>query len=145
MNCWRCNGGPAPSTNTKTYLQTHQQAALSTALYPPKIWEQFVNDIYSIFKRKHLENFFHGINNIYLNITFLTEEGNNGELAFLDTLLKRNNGKISVLVHRVPRHTDQYLHYSFHHLTSCMELVVSFLFNRAHSITPNKDDLTKKH
>ena len=28
------------------------------------------------------------------------EEESNGELAFLDTLLKRNNGEISVLVYR---------------------------------------------
>ena len=34
------------------------------------------------------------------------EEETKEELAFLDTLLKRNNGKISVLVHRKPVHTD---------------------------------------
>ena len=38
------------------------------------------------------------------------EEASNGELAFLDTLMKRNNGEISVLVHRKTTHTDQYLH-----------------------------------
>ena len=37
------------------------------------------------------------------------EEESNGELVFLDTLLKQNNGKISVLVYRKPAHTDQYL------------------------------------
>ena len=71
------------------------------------------------------------------------EEESNGELAFLDTLLKRNNGEISVLVYRKPTHTDQYLHYSSHHQTSCKESVVSSLLNRAYSIFPNKDDLTK--
>ena len=30
------------------------------------------------------------------------EEESNGELAFLDTLLKRNNGEISVLVYSKP-------------------------------------------
>ena len=51
------------------------------------------------------------------------EEESNGELAFLDTLLKRNNGEISVLVYRKPTHTDQYLYYSSHHQTSCKESV----------------------
>ena len=60
------------------------------------------------------------------------EEESNGELAFLDTLLKRNNGEIS--------DTDQYLHYSSHHQTSCNESVVSCSFNRAYSIINNKDD-----
>ena len=73
------------------------------------------------------------------------EEESNGELVFLDTLLKRNNGEISVLVYRKPTHTDQYLHYSSHHQTSCKESVVSSLLNRAYSIITNKDDLHKEN
>ena len=73
------------------------------------------------------------------------EEESNGELAFLDTLLKRNNGEISVLVYRKPTHTDQYLHYSSHHLTSCKKSVISSLFNRAYSIITNKDDLHEEN
>ena len=46
------------------------------------------------------------------------EEESNGELAFLGTLLKRNNGEISVFLYRKSTHADQYLHYSFHHQTS---------------------------
>ena len=34
------------------------------------------------------------------------EEESNGELAFLEVLLKRNNGEISVLVYRKSTHTD---------------------------------------
>ena len=70
-------------------------------------------------------------------------EESNGKLAFLDTFLKRNNGEISVLVYRKPKHTDQYLQYSSHHQTSCKESAVSSLFNTAYSITTNKDDLHK--
>ena len=42
-------------------------------------------------------------------------------------------------------HTDQYLHYSSHHQTSCKESVVSSLFNSAYSIITNKDYLTKEN
>ena len=73
------------------------------------------------------------------------EEESNGELAFLDTLLKRNNGEISLLVYRKTAHTDQYLHYSSHHQTSCKESVVSSLLNRAYSIITNKDNLHKEN
>ena len=59
--------------------------------------------------------------------------------------MKRNNGEISVLVYRKPTHTDQYLHCSSHHQTSCKESVVSSLFNRAYSIITNKDDLHKEN
>ena len=69
----------------------------------------------------------------------------NAELAFLDTLLKQNNGENSVLVYRKPTHTEQYLHYRSHHQTSCKDSIVSSLLNRAYSIMTNKDDLHKEN
>ena len=75
---------------------------MSTALHPLKVWERFIDDVYSVLKHTHLENFFHHINNLYQNIKFTMKEESNGEPAFLNTLLKRNNGKISVLVYRKP-------------------------------------------
>ena len=92
-----------------------------------------------------MENFFHHINNPHQNIEFTMEEESNGELAFLDILLKRNNGKISVLAYRKPTHTDQYLQYSSHHQKSRKERVVSSLLNRAYSIITNKDDLYQEN
>ena len=114
-------------------------------LHPPEVWERFVNDVYRILKRTQLENFFHHINNLHQNIKSTMEEERNGELAFANTLLKRNNGEISVMVYRKPAHTDQYLHYSSHHQISCKETVASSLFNRSHSFITNKDDLHKEN
>ena len=86
-----------------------------------KVWEQLVDDVYSILKCTHWENFFHHINNLHQNIVFTMEEESNGELAFLDSSLKQNNGKIYVFIHRKPVHTDQHLHYSCHYQTSFKE------------------------
>ena len=52
------------------------------------------------------------------------DEESTGELAFLDTLLKQDNGEISVLVYRKPTHRGQYLHYKSHHQASCKGKVV---------------------
>ena len=73
------------------------------------------------------------------------ETQSNGKLAFLQTLLKRNNGKISVLVYRKPRHTNRHLHYNSHHQRTCTKSVVSSLVNKAYSIVTNKNDLTKEN
>ena len=137
-------GCPASSTTAESYMQAYERTSISTALHPPKVWERFVDEVYSILKRTHLENFFQHIN-LHQNIKFIMEEESNGELVFLDTLLKWDNGEISVLVCRKPTHTDQYLDYSSHHQTSCKEGVVSSLFNRAYSIITNKDDLDKEN
>ena len=127
-------GGPASSTTGEIYMQAYEHTAITTAMHPPKVWERFVDEVYSILKRMHLENVFHHINN---NDTFTMEQEGNGELAILDTLLKRNNEAISVLVYRKPTYTEQYLHYSSHHQTSKKESVVSSLFNRPYSIITN--------
>ena len=125
-------------------MQAHEGTAISMALHPPKVSERFHDDAYSILKRTRLENFLQHINNLHQNIKITMEEENNGELAFLDTLLKRDNGEISVLIYRKPTHTDQYLNYSSHHETSCKESVVFSLFNKAYSVITNKNDLDKK-
>ena len=90
--------GPASSTTAEIYMLSNERTAITTALHPPKIWERFVDDFYSFLKRMHSEKYFHHINNLHQNFKFTMEEKSNGELAFLDTLLKHNNGEISLLV-----------------------------------------------
>ena len=87
-------GGPASSTTVEIYMQAYESTVISTALHPPKVCKRFVDDVYFILKRTHLENFFHHINNLHQNM----EEESPGELAFLGTLLKCNNGNISVYI-----------------------------------------------
>ena len=99
-------GGLVSSTTAEIYMQAHERTPISTPLHPPKVWERFVDDVYSILKPALFENLFQQINNLHQNIKFTMKEESNGELAFLDTLMKRNNGKISVLVYRKPTHTD---------------------------------------
>ena len=72
------------------------------------------------------------------------KEDSNGEPPFLNTLLKRNNGKIPAPVYRKSTHTEQFLHYSFHHQSSCKKSAVPSLFKRAYSMITNEDDLTKE-
>ena len=87
-------------------MQADERTARTTTLHTPKVWERFVDNIYSILKSTHFENIFHHINNLHQNIKFTMEGESNGELAFLDSLLKRNNGKITVLVYRKSTHSD---------------------------------------
>ena len=54
-------GGPATSTTAEIYMQSHEHTAIFTALRPPIVWKRFADDIYSIFERTHLGNFFHHI------------------------------------------------------------------------------------
>ena len=45
----------------------------SYPLHPWKVWEQFIDDAYSILKPMPLENFLHLINSLYQNNKFIIE------------------------------------------------------------------------
>ena len=56
--------GPASSITAEMYSQAYESTAITMALHPLKVWEQFIDDVYSILKPTHLKNFFHHINNL---------------------------------------------------------------------------------
>ena len=41
-------GDPASSTTVDIFMQAYERTAITTALYPPKVWERFTDDVYSI-------------------------------------------------------------------------------------------------
>ena len=92
--------GTVSSTTAEVYIQPHKHTAIPMTLHLQNILGQCVDDVYSILKRSYLEKRFPSHQ----------ESSSNGELAMLDTLLKWNNGNISVLLYRKPTYTDQYLH-----------------------------------
>ena len=50
-------GGPASPTAAEIYMQAHEHTALSLTLHPPKVWERFVDNVYSILKLMDVEKF----------------------------------------------------------------------------------------
>ena len=47
-------GCPASLTTAEIFMQAHEHTAMSMASYPPKVWERFSDDAYSILKCTHL-------------------------------------------------------------------------------------------
>ena len=43
-------------------MQAHEHTTISIALHPQKVWEQFIDNVYSILKLTLLENLFNHIN-----------------------------------------------------------------------------------
>ena len=135
-------GGPTSSTVAEIYMISHEQTALTTTTCPPKVWERYVDDVFLIIKKHWLEEFYDHINGLHEQIKFTIEKEKDSNLAFLDTLVHKNEDKsLSVKVYRKPTHTDQYLNFESNHSRSVKESVVSSLFTRARNIVSNSDDL----
>ena len=50
------------------YMQAHEGTAISATLHSPKVWAKYFECVYSILKRKYLENFIHQLNNLQQSI-----------------------------------------------------------------------------
>ena len=74
-------GGAPSSAILETYMQSRQKNCNINGT-TSKICEQFVDEVCSILKCKHLENVFHRISNLYPNIKFTMEEESNGNKSF---------------------------------------------------------------
>ena len=58
-------GGPTSSVVAELYMQHHDKEALSSFNSPPKAYERFVDDTFSVIKRDSLEGF-HNLMNPYI-------------------------------------------------------------------------------
>jgi len=78
----------------------------------PKLWKRYVDDTLEVIKRgivDKLTEFFFNNSDDSGSIKFTYEVETEGQLVFLDLLLKRtNSGGLKLSVYRKPTHTDQY-------------------------------------
>ena len=117
-------------------MKEFEEAALSTAFYPPKWWFRYVDDSHTCLKRDHVNEFHQHLNSINRHIQFTSElENTNGQgLPFLDTITTRCGTRIQVHVYRKPTHTDRYLDFNSHRPSVHKRSVVSTLLLRARNI-----------
>ena len=123
-------GGPTSAIVSEIYMQSLETTAITTADHPPKIWERYLDDVFSIIHKAYLQELLEHINNLHPQTQFTKEEESNSSLPFLDTLVQRNHDKsISVKIYRKPTHTNQYLKYTPHNPTSAKQSVITALFD----------------
>ena len=91
-------GGAVSSTTAEVFTQIYEQFATSATLHPQKFRKDLFRMFTPFLKVCTWKTFLITSTIFIKTLTLLLEEESNGEPAFLDTLFKSNNGKISVLV-----------------------------------------------
>ena len=99
-------------------------------------WLRYVDDIFSFcsLSDDQFNNFFHRLNSLCPSLKFQFEWEKDGELPFLDVLVKRINGQFLFNVFRKPTHSNSYINFYSHHDDKVKFSVISSLFLRAYRI-----------
>ena len=112
-------------------LEVIEESAIAVPITPPKVWKRYVDDSFVIIKEHSVSKFHDTLNAVDPKISFTIETENNGQISFLDTLITRKNGAVTISVYRKPTHTDRYLDFNSHHELKHKISTASTLLNRA--------------
>ena len=115
-NTWLCYVYPCKCSLCQFMHGGHWRTSYSQRHNTPWGLKRFVDDSFAIIKISFVLSFCDTLNSIDPRINFTIEHKQNGWIAFLDTLISRNNCLISIDIYRKPTHTDRYLDYLSHKL-----------------------------
>ena len=136
-------GSPVSPVVANLCMEVMEDSALSISTVPPKIWKRYVDDSFVIIKKDSVSAFQDILNSIDPKISFTIETENNGQIVFLDTLVTRKNGVITIDVIENP-HTDRYLDYTSHHEKKHKISTAATLLNRTSNLPSTTDGKAKE-
>ena len=109
-------GSPLSPFIANKEMEDLEQTAIKTFHSPPMCWLRYVDDVYAIIKKEHLDDFHQHLNSMQASIKFTREKELNGTLSFLDvTVTRKHDGSLITSVYRKPTYTSRYLSFDSHH------------------------------
>ena len=132
-------GSPISPIVANLFMEDLEIKAIRTSTTPPKIWRRFVDNTFTIIKKKYRNSFLQHLNSIHPNIKFTCEEvKEDGSMAFLDILVTpAEGGSLKTSVFRKPTHADLYLQWDSHHNIPSKYSVAGTFYHRATTICSN--------
>ena len=102
-------GSPLSPVLADLYMESFETAAIESASQPPSLWLRYVDDTFVIWPhgQHNLDNFLSHLNSRAPSIEFTMEVEKDGELPFLDVLVRRQHNGLATSVYRKPTHTDR--------------------------------------
>lgn len=135
-------GNPLSPFIADIFMSNFEEVLANTLDYFPKIWIRYVDDIFAVFdlSKCSINRFLETLNTKYASIKFTYESESNGQLAFLDTLVIRNNNRLEFDIYRKITNTDCYIPSSSNHPFQHKIAAFNFLVHRLISfpLTPQR-------
>ena len=108
-------------------------------------WTRYVDDTFAIIEAKNVSRVENELNRFHESIKFTHELEKDGEISFLDVLIKRNeDGGIETSVYRKPTNTDIYINWNAHAPAIWKIATLKSLIKRAFLISSTKAALEEE-
>ena len=134
--------GPVLANVFMVYLEETIVPKLQTSM---PVWKRYVDDTFTLVKRGKLNEIITKLNNFHSNISFTHEIEQEGKMAFLDVLIKKEeNGSVQTGVYRKATNNSIYIHWNSYAPKQWKVGTLSGMTRRAYEICSNEDELTKE-
>ena len=137
-------GSPVSPVVANLCMEVVEESAIAASTTPPKVWKRYVDDSFVIIKTHSVTKFHDTLNAVDPKISFTIETENSGQISFLDTLITRKNGAVSIGVHRKPTRTERYLDFNSHHELKHKISTASTLLSRALNLPSTAEGVRKE-
>ncbi|XP_076032986.1 uncharacterized protein LOC143020450 [Oratosquilla oratoria] len=107
-------GSPISVILAEITMQRFENEVLSAAPTSLKLWMWYVDDVFAILKDRDVDGFLEQLYGKHEAIQFKMEEAE-GELPFLDVMVKRVGDSLVTNVYRKAMHTDRLLGFGSDH------------------------------
>ena len=94
-------GNPLSPIVVNIYMEFFEEMALQSAMVKPKMWLRYVDDTFVIWSgdKEELSMFQQHLNSLRPSIQFTMEGESDGQLPFLDVLVKKEDGRLITSLH----------------------------------------------
>jgi len=130
-------GSPLGPTYANAFLCYHEKVWLNQCPdeFKPSLYRRYVDDTFLLFKNcSQVEQFVSYLNTKHPNLKFTYEIEQNSKLPFLDTIITKDNGRLTTSVYRKPTFTGLGVNYSSFSPKLFKLNSISTLINRAYNI-----------
>ncbi|XP_072160566.1 uncharacterized protein [Bemisia tabaci] len=108
------------------------------------VWRRFVDDVFSILKRRNLDDALKFLNLQEKSVKFTYEVENNEKLSFLDLMVHRQKGMLNFDIFRKGTHTDIYISNDSYNPPSQKLSIFNSLIHRMLSVPLSPMDRSKE-
>lgn len=140
-----CMGSPLGPVLANVFMVDLEETIVPQLQTSMPTWRRYVDDTLTMVQKGKRNEIISSLNNFHPNIKFTHEIEKEGQIAFLDVLLtKEENGAIQTAVYRKPTNNSIYIHWESYAPKQWKVGTLFGIIRRAYEICSTKDALSKE-